>query len=111
MFDEPHEHRTERESLVDAGAFIMGRNMFGPRGEQYDKTWRGWWGDEPPYHAPVFVLTHTPREPVVMQGGTTFHFVADGIGRHCGEPGPPPATGTWPSWAAPTSVPVPGLSG
>jgi len=54
--------------------------MFGPvRGEWPDDSWNGWWGDDPPYHAPVFVLTHHPREPLEMQGGTTFHFVADGI--------------------------------
>ena len=64
MFDEPEQHKAERASLTDAGAFIIGRNMYGPKGEEYDKTWQGWWGDEPPYHAPVFVLTHKPREPV-----------------------------------------------
>ena len=64
----------------DVGAFVMGRNMFGPvRGEWPDDSWRGWWGDEPPYHAPVFVLTHHAREPLAMEGGTTFHFVTDGI--------------------------------
>jgi dihydrofolate reductase len=62
------------------GATIMGRNMFGPiRGPWGDEDWRGWWGDEPPFHHPVFVLTHHPRSPVTMQGGTTFHFVDDGI--------------------------------
>ena len=62
------------------GAVIMGRNMFGPvRGEWPDDSWKGWWGDDPPYHTPVFVLTHFPREPVEMEGGTTFHFVTDGI--------------------------------
>ena len=64
----------------NVGAHIMGRNMFGPvRGEWGDEDWRGWWGDDPPYHAPVFVLTHHAREPVEMEGGTTFHFVTDGI--------------------------------
>ena len=64
----------------DTGATIMGRNMFGPiRGEWPDEPWNGWWGDDPPFHTPVFVLTHHPREPVEMQGGTTFHFVTDGI--------------------------------
>jgi dihydrofolate reductase len=63
------------------GATIMGRNMFGPvRGEWGDEEWRGWWGDEPPYHHPVFVLTHYPQPPIEMAGGTTFHFVDDGIG-------------------------------
>ncbi|MDB5178103.1 MAG: 5-amino-6-(5-phosphoribosylamino)uracil reductase [Patescibacteria group bacterium] len=79
MFDEPEQHKAELAALTDAGAYIMGRNMFGPSGGEYDKTWQGWWGDEPPYHAPVFVLTRTPREPIVMQGGTTFTFVTDGI--------------------------------
>ena len=67
-------------SMDGFGAFILGRNMFGPvRGDWPDETWRGWWGDNPPYHAPVFVLTHYPRDPVEMEGGTTFHFVTDGI--------------------------------
>jgi dihydrofolate reductase len=62
------------------GATIIGRNMFGPiRGPWQNDEWRGWWGDEPPYHHPVFVLTHHPRSPIPMQGGTTFHFVTDGI--------------------------------
>ena len=65
---------------VGIGATIMGRNMFGPiRGPWGDEQWKGWWGDEPPYHHPVFVLTHHPRPPIQMQGGTTFHFVDDGI--------------------------------
>ena len=64
----------------NVGAVIMGRNMFGPiRGAWPDEQWKGWWGDEPPYHTPVFVLTHHPREPIEMQGGTTFHFVTDGM--------------------------------
>ena len=63
------------------GAFIMGRNMFGPPqgGEWVDESWKGWWGDNPPYHAPVFVLTHYPRASITMAGGTTYHFVTDGI--------------------------------
>ncbi len=64
----------------DIGAWIMGRNMFGPiRGPWPDMNWKGWWGDNPPYHTQVFVLTHHPREPIAMEGGTTFHFVTDGI--------------------------------
>jgi dihydrofolate reductase len=64
----------------NVGATIMGRNMFGPvRGSWGDESWRGWWGEDPPYHTPVFVLTHHPREPLEMQGGTTFNFVSDGI--------------------------------
>jgi len=62
------------------GAWILGRNMFGPvRGPWPDDSWKGWWGDTPPYHTPVFVLTHHARPPIAMAGGTTFHFVADGI--------------------------------
>ncbi|MBV9828413.1 MAG: dihydrofolate reductase family protein [Alphaproteobacteria bacterium] len=62
------------------GAFILGRNMFGPiRGEWQGEDWKGWWGDNPPYHAPTFVLTHHPRAPLEMLGGTTFHFVTEGI--------------------------------
>lgn len=62
------------------GAWILGRNMFGPvRGPWPDESWKGWWGDEPPYHVPVFVLTHHPRAPLEMKGGTTFYFVTDGI--------------------------------
>ena len=66
--------------LAGTGASIMGRNMFGGgRGPWADESWKGWWGDDPPYHHPVFVLTHHPRDPVELQGGTTFHFVTDGI--------------------------------
>ena len=62
------------------GAWILGRNMFGPvRGPWPDDAWKGWWGDNPPYHVPVFVLTHHARAPIEMEGGTTFHFVTDGI--------------------------------
>jgi dihydrofolate reductase len=62
------------------GAWIMGRNMFGPvRGPWTDDEWKGWWGPDPPYHVPVFVLTHHARAPITMEGGTTFHFVTDGI--------------------------------
>jgi dihydrofolate reductase len=69
-----------RRGFAGIGAWILGRNMFGPvRGPWPDEQWTGWWGDEPPYHVPVFVLTHYPRAPVVMKGGTTFHFVTDGI--------------------------------
>ena len=65
---------------ADIGAWILGRNMFGPvRGPWPDESWKGWWGDNPTYHVPVFVLTHHAREPLVMAGGTTFHFVTEGI--------------------------------
>jgi dihydrofolate reductase len=68
------------ERRANIGATIMGRNMFGPvRGPWPDDSWRGWWGENPPYHHPVFVLTHHPREPLEMEGGTTFHFVSEGI--------------------------------
>jgi dihydrofolate reductase len=67
------------EMMQGIGAFIMGRNMFGPGRGEWDESWTGWWGEDPPYHTPVYVLTHHEREPVQMQGGTTFHFVTDGI--------------------------------
>ena len=69
-----------RRSFESVGAFILGRNMFGPvRGPWPDDSWKGWWGENPPYHTPVFVLTHYQREPLEMQGGTTFNFVTGGI--------------------------------
>ena len=68
------------ESMTGNGAWILGRNMFAPiRGPWLDDDWKGWWGDEPPYHVPTFVLTHHPRGPIEMKGGTTFYFVTDGI--------------------------------
>jgi dihydrofolate reductase len=74
------DERYAARSMAGFGAFILGRNMFGPvRGAWTDDTWKGWWGDNPPYHAPTFVLTHHPRAPITMEGGTTFHFVTDGI--------------------------------
>jgi dihydrofolate reductase len=79
MFEQPEENAAEIEAITRAGAFVMGRNMFGPIRGEWDEDWRGWWGDEPPYHGPVFVLTHHPREQLTMQGGTTFAFVTDGI--------------------------------
>jgi dihydrofolate reductase len=71
------------EMLVNAGAAVMGRNMFGPPGggDWGDGEWQGWWGDDPPYHYDVFVVTHHARDPLTMDGGTTFHFVTDGIER------------------------------
>lgn len=69
-----------RRSMEGFGSFILGRNMFGPiRGQWSDDEWKGWWGDNPPYHAPTFILTHYPRPPIEMEGGTTFYFVTDGI--------------------------------
>ena len=75
--------RIMEETLENVGAGVMGRNMFGPirRGAWGDEQWTGWWGNNPPYHYPVFILTHYPRDPVEMEGGTTFHFVTDGIER------------------------------
>jgi dihydrofolate reductase len=74
--DEAYAHR----SMDGFGAFILGRNMFGPiRGPWPDQSWKGWWGANPPYHAPTFVLTHHPRDPIEMEGGTTFIFVTKGI--------------------------------
>src|ERR1041385_2484717 len=72
--------RWARRAMENVGAWIMGRNMFGPiRGPWPDDSWKGWWGEEPPYHVPVFVLTHHAREPLEMKGGTTFYFVTGGI--------------------------------
>jgi dihydrofolate reductase len=65
--------------LRPRGAFVMGRNMYGPIRGEWDEDWRGWWGEDPPYHAPVFVLTHHPHDPIEMEGGTTFHFVTEGF--------------------------------
>jgi dihydrofolate reductase len=72
--------RFAKRGFENVGAWILGRNMFGPvRGPWPDDSWKGWWGDEPPYHCDVFVLTHYPRAPIAMAGGTVFHFVTDGI--------------------------------
>src|SRR4051794_25714585 len=79
MFPPPDENAAEIAAIPTAGAYIMGRNMFGPGRGEWDLDWTGWWGPEPPYHAPVFVLTHYAREPIVAAGGTTFTFVTDGI--------------------------------
>jgi len=74
--DDQFAHR----AMDNFGAFILGRNMFGPvRGPWLDNSWKGWWGDNPPYHAPTFVLTRYQREPLIMEGGTTFYFVTGGI--------------------------------
>jgi dihydrofolate reductase len=74
------EDRFASAAMEGFGAFILGRNMFGPiRGHWPDDAWKGWWGEDPPYHAPTFILTHYPRAPIVMAGGTSFHFVTDGI--------------------------------
>ncbi|MEO3749138.1 dihydrofolate reductase family protein [Streptomyces sp. B6B3] len=78
-YAEAEENRAELDEMTNAKAYIMGRNMFGPVRGEWDRKWNGWWGDNPPYHAPVFVLTHHAREPQPMDGGTTYHFVTDGI--------------------------------
>ena len=73
------DNQMAERAFENVGAWILGRNMFGPvRGPWPDEAWKGWWGDEPPYHVPVFVLTHHARKPLAMQGGTTFHFITDG---------------------------------
>lgn len=71
MFAEPekHHHQREIEAILDAGAFIIGSNMFGPKDRRNKPEWKGWWGDNPPYHAPVFVLSHQERSPIEMEGG------------------------------------------
>ena len=78
-FERPDENTAEIAAIATAGAYVMGRNMFGAGRGEWDEEWTGWWGEDPPYHAPVFVLTHYPRVPLVMAGGTTFIFVTDGI--------------------------------
>lgn len=78
--EDGEDERFARASGAGFGAHILGRNMFGPvRGPWPDDQWKGWWGEEPPYHAPTFILTHHPRAPIEMAGGTTFHFVTDGV--------------------------------
>lgn len=79
MFERADENAAELASLGSAGAYIMGRNMFGPDRGDWDLAWRGWWGEDGPFRAPVFVLAHRPREPLELAGGTTIHFVPDGI--------------------------------
>jgi dihydrofolate reductase len=79
MVEEPEANAAAIAAITAAGAYVMGRNMFGPGRGAWDEQWKGWWGEDPPYHAPVFVLTRHPREPLAMQGGTTFTFVTDGI--------------------------------
>lgn len=81
MFAEPEKNKHQKEiaAILDAGAFVMGSNMYGPKDRRNSTDWKGWWGDDPPYHAPVFVLTHNKRDPIEMEGGTTFFFVTDGI--------------------------------
>ena len=81
MLEESDQHAAEIAAITAAGAYVMGRNMFGPVRGDWDLDWRGWWGEDPPYHAPVFVLTHHPREPLEMEGGTTFTSSPTGSSR------------------------------
>ncbi|MDB5614914.1 MAG: 5-amino-6-(5-phosphoribosylamino)uracil reductase [Devosia sp.] len=79
MFEDADNNRAEIDAIVDHGAFIMGRNMFAAPGpDVWEEEWKGWWGPNPPYHGPVFVLTHHARPPIEMEGGTTFHFITEG---------------------------------
>ncbi|KRF34686.1 dihydrofolate reductase family protein [Nocardioides sp. Soil805] len=80
MFDHGEDSEEEIAAILHARAYVMGRHMFGPDRGEWDLEWQGWWGPEPPYRSPVFVLCSRPRDPVVMAGGTTFHFVTGGIG-------------------------------
>lgn len=79
MFEATEENRAEIDPITAAKAVIMGRNMFGPVRGEWDRPWNGWWGENPPFHAPVFVLTHHARDPQPMDGGSTYYFVTDGI--------------------------------
>ena len=91
--------------LGNVGATVMGRNMFGGGpGPWGDDPWKGWWGDDPPFHHPVFVLTHHAREPLELQGGTTFYFVTEGSSRRSSRPGLSPATRTCLSAAVPSAA-------
>jgi dihydrofolate reductase len=78
MFEHHDDSEAEIDAILEARPYVMGRHMFTPGRGEWDLEWHGWWGPEPPYHAPVFVLCHQPREPLEMGGGTTFHFVTDG---------------------------------
>jgi dihydrofolate reductase len=79
MFDHAEENTEEKEAFAGCGAYVMGRNMFGPDRGEWDLDWRGWWGPNPPFQVPTFVLGHRPRPSVEMEGGTVYHFVTDGI--------------------------------
>ena len=79
MFDHADENAEERAAITVAGAYVMGRKMFASEEGEWDLDWQGWWGSNPPYHAPTFVLCHRPRPSIEMEGGTVFHFVTEGI--------------------------------
>ncbi|MBC3193484.1 dihydrofolate reductase family protein [Pseudonocardia sp. C8] len=79
MFEHPDDNADELAAMTAPAAYVMGRHMFGPDRGEWDLDWTGWWGPEPPYHGPVFVVCSRPRESVEMDGGTTFHFVTDGV--------------------------------
>ncbi len=79
QFDHVEENAEERAAITAAGAYIMGRKMFASEEGEWDLDWEGWWGSNPPYHAPTFILCHRPRPSIEMEGGTVFHFVTDGI--------------------------------
>lgn len=79
MFDQGEENRAAVDQMAEPRVHIMGRNMFGPVRGEWDRDWKGWWGDNPPFHGPVVVLTYHRRDSQPMEGGTTFHFVTDGI--------------------------------
>ena len=102
MFEGADQNPAELASITAASAYVMGRNMFAPGRGEWDRDWTGWWGPEPPYHAPVFVLTHHPRDPITMEGGTTFTFVTDGAEAALDPRRRLPVTATWRSWVAPT---------
>ena len=100
MFDHADENRAEIDGIVNAGAYILGRNMFGPGRGDWDLDWKGWWGPEPPYHAPVFVLTHHRREPLEMGGDTTFTSSPTDPSPPLRRPSGPRGMGGWRSQAA-----------
>ena len=107
MFEQPEQNAAAIEQITEAGAYVMGRTCSTPAAVSGTRRGRGWWGEEPPYHAPVFVLTHHPREPLTMAGGTTFTFVTDGAARRWNGPARRPATAASRSPAACDRQPVP----
>ena len=100
MFDNPEENRAEIDQRTAARAYVMGLSMFGPVRGEWDRQWKGWWGDDPPFHAPVFVLTHHPRDLQPMDGGTTYRSSPTESSRHWPRRARRPATAMSPSRAA-----------